>query len=233
YRVIHVNHPGSVVARLLDPSQIGLVDITGDIPAIEYRAVEVGDLRIAFAHRVDQVFQVLIDQPVCTNQFGHLVAAAVVGDQLLRRRHVDAVDVGIAHLGGSGTEVHLPGSGITGHLDDFPASGTAHDGIVHQQDILAAELQLDGVELLAHRLLAGGLAGHDEGAADIAILDEALAELHPQPVGQFHRRGAAGVRYRNHHVDAVVGPLPEDLLRQLLAHAQPRLVHQDTVDDRI
>jgi len=52
-------------------------------------------------------------------------------------------------------------------------------------------------------------------------------------VGQLHRRGAAGIGDRNHHIDIVIRALAQDLLRQLYAHAQARLVDVDIVDDRV
>jgi hypothetical protein len=61
------------------------------------------------------------------------------------------------------------------------------------------------VELLAHGLLALLLPGHDEGAADVAVLDESLAVLDAQALGQGQRRGAAAVRDGDDHVDVVVG----------------------------
>ncbi|MNG92921.1 hypothetical protein D3C79_518680 [compost metagenome] len=52
-------------------------------------------------------------------------------------------------------------------------------------------------------------------------------------VGQLQGRGAAGVRDRDDHVDVMLGTLALDLLGQLLAHAQARLVHRDAIDDRV
>ncbi|MNZ96823.1 hypothetical protein D3C78_1160340 [compost metagenome] len=52
-------------------------------------------------------------------------------------------------------------------------------------------------------------------------------------VGQFQRRGAAGVGNRDNHVDVVVRTLAQDLLGQLLAHAQARLVDRDAVHDGV
>src|SRR5690606_13702563 len=97
----------------------------------------------------------------------------------------------------------------------------------------AAEFQLDGVELLAHRLRPLLLPGHDESAADVAILDEAFPVGHVQPLCHLQCRGAAGVGYRNHDIDVVVGPVAQDLIGQLFTHTQPRLVDGHAVDDGI
>ena len=52
-------------------------------------------------------------------------------------------------------------------------------------------------------------------------------------IGQLKRRGAAGVRNRDDHIDVVFGALALDLLGELLAHAQARLVDRDAIDDGI
>src|SRR5690606_35711726 len=69
---------GGVVTRLLDLVQVLLVDIAGDVLAIEYGAVEMVDLHLAAAHCVDQVRQVLINQPVGADQLGHFLGGTVV-----------------------------------------------------------------------------------------------------------------------------------------------------------
>jgi hypothetical protein len=52
-------------------------------------------------------------------------------------------------------------------------------------------------------------------------------------VGQLQGRGAAGVRDRNDHVDVVLRAFAQDLVGQLLTHAQTCLVHRDAIDDGI
>jgi len=133
-----------------------------------------------------------------------------------RRRHVDPLAAGIAR-----------------HLDDLPRGGAAHDRVVYQQDVLAAELEFDGVELLAHRFPPLLLAGHDERAPDVAVLDKALAVLHAQAIGHLQRGRAARIGDGDDHVDIVVGPFAQNLVRQVLAHAQARLVDRNIVDDGV
>src|SRR5690606_4105516 len=232
--VVDIDHgAGRIVARALDLSQVELVDVTGHVVAVKYRAVEPGDGRITFAHRIDQILQILIDQPVGADQLRHLIHGPVVCNQFVGRGHVDAVDVGVTYLWRCRAKVDILRSGFTGHLNDLTAGGTADDGVIHKQHVLATELQLDGVELLAYGLLACRLAGHDEGTADIAVLDKPLTELDAQPVGQLHCGGTAGVRDRDDHVDAMVRPLAQNLFRQFLAHAQTGLVHQDAINDGV
>ena len=90
--------------------------------------------------------------------------------------------------------------------------GAAHDRVVHQQHVLLAELQRHRIELAAHRLHPLALPRHDEGAADVAVLDETLAERHAERAGQRAGRGARGIGNRDHRVDAVVGAQAQDLL---------------------
>src|SRR3546814_1091932 len=80
---------------------------------------------------------------------------------------------------------------------DLGGCGAAHDRVVDQQHHAVPELQRDRVELALDRLHALALPRHDEGAADVAVLDEALAVLHAEHVGQLHRRIARGVGDRD------------------------------------
>src|SRR5690606_41284561 len=114
---------------------------------------------------------------------------------------VDAVNVGITHRRGCRAEIDVLRPRFAGHLDDLLAGRAADDGVIHQQYVLAAEFQFHRIELLAHRLLPRGPVGHDEGTADIAVLDAALTELDAKVIGQLHRRGTAGIGDR-HYRDA-------------------------------
>ena len=68
---------------------------------------------------------------------------------------------------------------------------------------------------------------------DVAILDESLPVLDSEIVGERETGGPTGLGNGNHHIDVVVGPLLDDLLRKRLSHAQPRLVDRYVVDDRV
>src|SRR5690606_12150370 len=187
---------GLVRAQLLQALEVTRLD-PGHVIAVEARRIEAGELRVALAHRRLEVLEVLVDQPVAAQQLLDLLDAAVVRDQLVRRRHVDAVDVRMAHRRRGAGQVDLARAGVARHLHDLLAGGAAHDRVVHQQDHAVAELQVDRVELAAHRLNPLALARHDEGAADVAVLDEALAVLHAQHVGDLQSRVARGVRDRD------------------------------------
>ena len=63
--------------------------------------------------------------------------------------------------------------------------GSSHDRVIDQQHILAPKLDAHRIELLTNRPTADGLARHDEGAPDITILDEALAIIEVEAIGQL------------------------------------------------
>src|SRR6185503_18064768 len=88
----------------------------------------------------------------------------------------------------------------------------AHDGIVHQHDVLAGELHRHGIQFLAHRARAHRLSRHDEGAPDVAVLDEALAVGHAEPGRELQRRRPARIRDRDHDVDVEAAVAALDLL---------------------
>src|SRR5437899_2444950 len=220
-------------ALQLQPPEIFGRDVSGHVFAREAGGVELLDARILVLAGCDQVGEVLVHQPVRADEARHLLHRAAARDQLARRRHVDSVDVREAHGRGGGGEVHLLRAGFAGELDDLRRSRAADDRVVDQQHRLAAELEIDGVELAPHRLLALVLPRHDEGAADVAVLDEALAVLDGEALRELQRAGAAGVRDRDDHVDVVPGALAQDLVRQAIAHAHAGAVDGDVVDLRV
>src|SRR6185437_14758339 len=69
-------------------------DIAGHVLPGEARRVELLHARILVFARGDEIFDVLIDEPVGTDQARDLIMIATARDQLPRRGHVDAVDVG-------------------------------------------------------------------------------------------------------------------------------------------
>jgi hypothetical protein len=119
----------------------------GDVLAVEAGTVEACDRGISVRPPPLRGRRVLVDQPVAAQQLLDVLLAAAVRDQLLARRHVDAVDVRIAHRRRRGRQVHLARTGIARHLHDLLAGGAAHDRIVDQQHHAVAEFQRDRVEL--------------------------------------------------------------------------------------
>src|SRR6185437_1527664 len=94
---------GVVRAQHLDLLQVVLVE-AGDVLAVEARGVEVLQRFVAVLHRPDQVLEILVDQPVGAEHLLHLGFGLAGGDQFGDRRHVDAVDVGVAHRRRGGGE---------------------------------------------------------------------------------------------------------------------------------
>ena len=216
-----------------DPLQVAPGHPAGDVLAGKARGVEFPQPRVSALHRIDQTVERLVDEPVRADGPRDVLFAAIERDELARHRHVDTVDVLVPDRRRRGGEVHLAGSRVACLLNDLLRGGAANDRIVDQQHVLAFELEPDGVELASYRSHALGLPGHDERTLDVAILDEPLPVLHTEIVGERETRGSTGLRDGNHDVDVVVGPLADDLLRERLTHAQPRLVHRDLVDDGI
>src|SRR3546814_7155517 len=124
-------------------------------------------------------------------------------DLFARRRHINAVDIWITHRRRCRGEIDFPGASTACHFDDFLRGRATHDRIVDQQHVLATEFEIDRIELLAYRLLALRLSRHDEGAADVAVLDEALAIMHAEPSRKFGTCDTRGIRDRNDDIDEI------------------------------
>ncbi|MND41941.1 hypothetical protein D3C80_327000 [compost metagenome] len=190
-------------------------------------------LGVDLPHRLFQIFQILENQAIGADQLAHLFHFTAMGDQLVGGGHVDAVDVGEADFRCRRGEVDLGRPCFTGHLDDLLGGGATDDGVIHQQHLLALEFGADGVELATHRLLALGLARHDEGTAYVAVLHEALAVRQAQGMGDFQRHVAGGLGDGDDHVHVEIFPLPCNLLAQLAAHVETGGIDGDLVDARI
>ena len=90
--------------------------------------------------------------------------------------------------------MHLEGAGLAEHPHLGALGVAADDRVVDDDDPLAADHVLEGVELEADAELAQGLAGLDEGAADVGVLDEALAVGDAGLLGEARRRRACRTR---------------------------------------
>ena len=77
------------------------------------------------------------------------------------------------------------------------------------------------------------LPRHDEGAANVAVLHEALTVWLIQNAGDLQRDIAGGFRDRNHHVDVEIVPLAGNLLAELRAHIDARAVDGNLVDEGV
>jgi hypothetical protein len=163
------------------------------------------------ADRVNEIVYILIHEPIRPDDPLNLGFGTLGRDELGSRRHVDAIDVGITHGRGRRGHIDLARAGLARHLDDLLGRGTPNDRIVDEQHVLAFEFEIDSIELAPYRGAAFRLLGHDERAADIAVLDESLAVLHAETMGDLHRRGARSVGDRDHDVDVVIGTQSQNL----------------------
>ena len=77
------------------------------------------DFRIIVTHGANETVQILVNQPVCADQFLDFFDRAAIGDQFRRCRHVDAVDVRITHRRRGGCKIDFAGAGVAGHPDDL------------------------------------------------------------------------------------------------------------------
>src|SRR3954462_13946607 len=107
----------------------------------------------------------------------------------------------VADGGSGGAEGHLARACRARHLDDLLRGRAANDGVVDDEHVLAEKLAPEGVELLPDGFLALRLPGHDEGATDVAVLEETLAVLDAELLRDLHRGGPGGVRNGHDDVD--------------------------------
>ena len=124
--------------------------------------------------------------------------------------------------------MHLSGAGAAHHADDFAAGGAANDGVVNEDDALAFEQIVHGVELEADAEVADALLGLNEGAAHVVIADEAEAEGKAGLFRVAERGGDAGVGDGNDDIGGHAG-----LARELAAHLVARLLHPAAEDARV
>ena len=96
--------------------------------------------------------------------------------------------------------MHLEGAGLAEHPDLGALGVAAHDRVVDDDEPLAADHVLERVELEPDAELAQRLAGLDEGAADVGVLDEALAEGDAALLGVPGGGRGAGLGDRHHQV---------------------------------
>ena len=90
--------------------------------------------------------------------------------------------------------------GVAQHLHDLARRVAAHDRVVHDDDALAGDDLGQRVELQPQAVLAQLLAGLDEGARDVAVLDQPVVLREAGGAREAARRRVAGVRHRDHEI---------------------------------
>ena len=116
--------------------------------------------------------------------------------------------------------MHLGRAGLAQHPDQGALGVAAHDRVVDDDQPLAADDVAQRVELEPDAELADGLAGLDEGAADVGVLDQALAVGDAGLLRVADRGRGARLGRRDDQVG-----LDRVLARQPAAHLDPGLVH--------
>lgn len=209
-------------------------------------AVFTGDLRACPL----EVVQGLVDNALGADVAGDGCGVPVVGDQFVRGRQVDTVDMGVPgellasespfcrlrnlrDLRGTAGQVDLLGASFPSHADDLPAGGASHDTVIHKQDVAVLEFGLHGIKLAPDTLLPSLLLWHDERAEDIAILDKAVADGFVQVSSDVGGRGGRGLRDGNHDVNVLDDFRTQHVKNartQTVTHTLTTAVHTDTVD---
>lgn len=87
-----------VASQLLNVFEISVVDTARDVFSSEDGAIESLDSRVELSAGFDEVGERLEDDEIGADVFGDLFDGSVVGDELLRRWHVDTVDVGVSDI---------------------------------------------------------------------------------------------------------------------------------------
>ena len=105
----------------------------------------------------------------------------------------------------------LGGAGVAQHLHDLARRVAAHDRVVDHDQALARDHLGQRVELQAQAVLAQLLAGLDERARDVAVLDEAVVLGQPGRAREAAGGGVAGVGDGDHEVGLHRRLAPQDL----------------------
>ena len=108
-------------------------------------------------------------------------------------------------------------AGVAQHLHDLARRVAAHDRVVDHDQPLARHDLRQRVELQPQAVLAQLLAGLDERARDVAVLDQAVVLREPAGARVAARGGVARVGHRDHEVG-----VDRRLAREDLAHPPAR-----------
>ena len=132
-------------------------------------------------------------------------------DHLLPRRHVDPVVARVADRRRRDPQVDLARAGIAEHPDDLARRVPPHDRVVDDHDALPAHDLGERVELHPQSVAPQLLARLDEGARDIAVLDEAVVLGEARRLGVTVGRRVAGVRHGDDEIRIHRRLPPQDL----------------------
>ena len=121
------------------------------------------------------------------------------------------------------------------HQHPISNTGQTKAHTINDEDVLVRKLERHRVKLPTHVLAAHLLAGHDERAADVPVLDEPFAVRQAELLREVERGDAGRVRDGDDDVDGDVvrGEHALHLVRERVAHRHARAVDADPVEDRV
>ncbi len=195
---------GVETALLLDQAKGLEGDVVGGVDPVEASIAEILDFWIALSGCGIHGFAIQVTELLDAKDSCDLSLVAAVSDELALARHVNAVGALGDERWTRNGKVDVAGSGFLRHLDNPLARVAADDGIVHKKDIFPFKLETDRIQFAPNARRTALLIGHDEGAADVAILDEAIAIGDIQLCGHRESCVTGGVG----NGDDNVGPWP-------------------------
>ncbi len=128
---------------------------------------------VGHAKRAEHLLFGQICQRIGAGGLADLFNGLVRGDQLGAVAGVDAVEAGVCHGWRADAHMHFTRARVADQAHEASTGGAPHDGVVHDDHALALDHLADGVELEMDTVLALLVARLDEGAPDVAVLDEA------------------------------------------------------------
>ena len=146
-----------------------------------------------FAHAAEHAIQRKVGKRVDFDEVADLVDGAAVGDELGGRGEVDAEETGMADRRAGDAHVDFFGAGAAKCEHLAAGGGATDDGVFDDDDAFAFDHFGDDDEFHLHGEVAHVLAGLNEGAADIAIGDDAFFKGDAALLGIAEGGGAAAV----------------------------------------
>ena len=131
--------------------------------------------------------------------------------------HVHAHMAGVENARGSDAKMHFFGAGIADQLDQLRGGRPAHQRVVDDDHALSRQVRGEHVEFHGHAPFAQNLRGFDEGASDVAVLDESVVERDARLPRVADGCGNRRVGHRNDHIRRD-GRFDGQLLAQFLPH---------------
>jgi len=91
------------------------------------------------SHTLFQTLQTQVIQGSCIDKLLYLLNLMGGGNQFRFLGRVNAEEAGICDGRGTDPNMDLPGANVSKHLDDLPAGCGAHNGVIHNDDLLSLQ----------------------------------------------------------------------------------------------